>query len=95
MDFQEYDENDAVRYIKSQVPECAECVCDDLLLVIDAMYDYYDTLDDDAPDEAFDAEHILPYVTKAVKRDKATTVAVEWLPQIVKAELDYEASLEL
>ena len=93
MDFKEYDENDAVRYIKSQVPECAACVCDELLLVIDAMFDYYDTLDDDAPDEDFEKERILSYVTKAVKRDKDTSVKVEWLPQIVQAELDYEASL--
>ena len=94
MDCLEYDENEAVRYIKSQVPECAECVCDDLLLVIDAMYDYFDSLTDDAPDEAFEADHILPYVTKAVKKDKESTVQVEWLPRIVQAELDYEASLD-
>ena len=90
----EFDDNDAVKYIRSQVPECANINEDDLLLVIDTMFEYDETLDEDAPDEAFDVEAIAAYVAKQLKKDTENTVPAELVPRIVEAELDYEDTLD-
>lgn len=95
MAFQEYDENDAVRYIKQQVPDCLPCKNDDLLLVIDAMFDYFESLDDDAPDEQLTEDAVVKYVEKVHSRDKETTVKLEWIRAIVRAETEYEDSITL
>lgn len=90
----EFDDNDAVKFIRSKVAECANIDEDDLLLVVDTMFEYDETLDEDAPDEAFDVEAIAAYVKKQLKKDAENKVPLELVEQIVEAELDYEETLD-
>ena len=90
----EYDENDAVAYIKSHVEEAAQYSDDDVVLLMDTMMDYYDTIDDDAPDEQWDAPAVAAYVAKQLKHDELCHIKAEHVPAIVQAELDYEDSLQ-
>lgn len=90
----EFDDNDAVKFIRSKVVECANIDEDDLLLVVDTMFEYDETLDEDAPDEAFDVEAIAAYVKKQLKKDAENKVPLELVEQIVEAELDYEETLD-
>lgn len=90
----EFDDNDAIKFIRNLVPECATVNEDDLLLVIDTMFEYDETLTEDAPDEAFDVEAIVAYVVKQLKKDSENQVPLELVGKIVEAELDYEDSLD-
>jgi len=90
----EFDDNDAIKFIRKQVPECANINEDDLLLVIDTMFEYDETLAEDAPDEAFDVEAIAAYVKKQLKKDSDNQVPIELVDSIVEAELDYEETLD-
>lgn len=95
--FVEFDENEAIDYInkalaakgKSQYGE------DDLLLLIDAMYDFYDENDDfDADfDEEANFEPLVTYVTKTIAKDPDNTIKAEDVRDIVLAEIEYESSL--
>lgn len=90
----EFDDNDAIKFIRKQVPESAACSEDDLLLLVDTMFDYFDSLSDDAPDEAFDTEAVVAYVKKQLQRDSDNMIPQEMVESIVVAELDYEDSLD-
>ncbi len=90
----EFDDSDAIKYIRNEVAQCAGISDDDLLLVIDTMFDYDETLAEDAPDEAFDVETIAAYVKKQLKKDDENKVPLELVEAIVEAELDYEDSLD-
>lgn len=89
----DFDESDALKFICKQLPECRALDEDDLLLVIDTMFEYDETLDDDSPDEAFDIESIARYVKKQLKKDADNKVPIELVERIVEAELDYEDTL--
>lgn len=90
----EFDDNDAIKFIRSEVPATQAISEDDLLLVVDTMFDYFESLDDDAPDEAFDEAAIVAYVQKQLKKDKENTVPADLVPAIVTAELNYEDTLD-
>lgn len=90
----EFDDNDAIKFIRNQVPESAAYSEDDLLLLVDTMFDYFDSLSDDAPDEAFDTEAVVAYVKKQLQRDSDNKIPQEMVESIVVAELDYEDSLD-
>ena len=90
----EFDDNDAIKFIRSEVPATQTISEDDLLLVVDTMFDYFESLDDDAPDEAFDEAAIVGYVQKQLKKDKDNTVPADLVPAIVTAELNYEDTLD-
>lgn len=92
----EFDEVQAVKYIKSRLgKEKAERYDDDdILLVIDAMYDYYEDHEDgdESDDEYFNG--MLAYVKNAMRKDKDNVVEIEDIPTIVNAEIEYELTLE-
>ncbi|MCQ2288229.1 MAG: hypothetical protein MJZ74_03945 [Muribaculaceae bacterium] len=90
----EFDDNNAIKFIRKAVPQCEAYSDDDLLLVIDAMFDYDETLSDDAPDEAFEVSAIAAYVSKQLKKDDENKIAIADVPAIVEAELDYEDTLD-
>ncbi|MBQ0114344.1 MAG: hypothetical protein KBT10_00480 [Bacteroidales bacterium] len=90
----EFDENDAINFIRQRVPACANNSGDDILLVIDAMFDYYEDLAEDAPDEVYDIASVVAYVTKMLKKDDENQVDLSLVTDIVTAELDYEDSLD-
>ncbi len=72
---------------------------DELLNVIDMIWDYYEEnglleLDSDDDEEEVTADEIISYVTRMLKKDKGANISVSDLPIIISAELDYEESLE-
>ena len=99
-----FDESQAIEYIRTQLsPEVAKLYQDDdeLLNVIDMIWDYYELnglLDIDADDEEEDTDQLfdelVEYVRKTLKQDKEAHVREEDIPLIVKAEMEYEKTLE-
>lgn len=93
----EFDENKAVSFINSQLTD-KKYPADELLNVIDMMYDYYEQNgmldpDNDDDDNADIEKELVEYVVKMLRRDKLAQIDIADVPAIVKAELDYEDSL--
>ncbi len=93
----EFDENKAVDFINSRLGD-KKYPSDEILNVIDMMYDYYEQngmLDPDNDDDDTDdiEKELTEYVVKMLRRDKLAKIDVADVPAIVKAELDYEDSL--
>lgn len=98
----EFDENQALKQIRDALPQpqAKEYTDDDLLNIIDMVYDYYELnglLDIDAgPEEDEDLDivsELTDYAKRMLKKDKACKIAPEHIEAIVRAELDYEESL--
>lgn len=98
-EYTEFDENNAVNYInnyllakgKSQYDD------DDLLLLIDAMYDYFeenDSFDEDTDDFTENIDDIVKYVLKAISKDRENKIQKDDVKDIVTAEIEYESTLE-
>lgn len=94
MEIREFDEQDALQFIRDKVGEDVSALCDDddLLLMIDTMLDFYETGDDD---DDFDPsiEQVSAWVEKQLRRDKECRLPLEHLPALVAAELEYEDTL--
>lgn len=96
-DFVEFDENDAIEFINKALaskgkPQYGD---DDLLLLIDAMYDFYDDNDDfDSDfDEESNLEPLVDYVTKTISKDPDNSIKSQDVRDIVLAEIEYESTL--
>jgi hypothetical protein len=98
----DFDEQNAIDYIREQLPEDYRDKYndDEILNVIDIIYDYYDEaglldidLSDD--DDDVDVEELLKYVTKMLRKDKLSPIAEDHIKPIVLAELDYEQTLDI
>lgn len=99
----EYDENIAIKQIRKVLSDKSNAIYDDdeILNVIDMIWDFYDEngmLDIDLEDGEDDSEAIYSelcdYVVRMLKKDKEAKILPEDIPAIVKAEVDYELSLE-
>ena len=99
----EYDENIAIKQIRKVLSDKSNAIYndDEILNVIDMIWDFYDEngmLDIDLEDGEDDSEAIYSelcdYVVRMLKKDKDAKVLPEDVPAIVKAEIDYELSLE-
>lgn len=93
-----YDENQAIKYINNELSRTIGVTYpdDDLLNVIDIMWDYYEEnglLDIDSDDE-LDIDHLIESVGRLLRKDRENNVKPEHVETIVKAELDYEDSIE-
>lgn len=102
-----YDEQEALAYIRRQLPaDIPAYDDDDILNVIDIVWDYYeqngmleidpDDADDDlseTPDELLEA--LTEYGRRMLARDKVSSVDPAHLPAIIAAELAYEQSIML
>ena len=97
-----YDENKAVEHINntlkgkglSAYPE------DEILNVIDMIWDYYEEnglleIDDDfeADDDEDISSELCDYIKRMLKKDSHAVIKVEDVPVIVDAELEYEDSV--
>ena len=99
----EFDENEVVGRIRAALPTEASSRYsdDDLLNVVDMIWDYYELnglLDVDSDNEDEEEVDIVAelndYAERMLKKDKACQVAPEHLPAIINAELDYEDWLD-
>jgi hypothetical protein len=97
----EFDEQNAIKYIREHLPaEFADAYDDDEILnVIDIIFDYYEDnglldIDFDDDEDEVDADALVQYVVKMLKKDKASPIKPEHIQPIVLAELEYEQSLD-
>lgn len=101
-EFEGYDEDAAVSFIRDYVPQNVsdQYSDDEILYVIDAIWDFYEkrgltSLDDiDADEELLDADELASYVKKEVARDKEILMDPKDVELMVKGELEYEKSIE-
>lgn len=94
----EYDEDKAVTYMAENAATVQTYNEDQLLNIIDIIWDYYEergelTLDIDSDVEEGDAAEIVAHVTKVLAKDKGSVILREDIAPLVLAELDYEKSV--
>lgn len=97
-----YEENDAVKYILSNLPsDVAEKYSDDdILLVIDIIFEFYenkgyfDLNDIDESDDEFDESELFEFVKKSLKKGKDNPIDLDDVENIVHLELEYEDSID-
>lgn len=98
----EYDEYAAIAEIKKALGEEAAKIYteDQLLNVIDMIWDFYeengllDIDSDEDMDESDIYDDLLTYVRRMLKKDKESGILPEHIETIVKAEIEYENSLD-
>ena len=102
METKEFDENDAIAFIRNYVPNAIKNKYsdDDILLLIDTMFDYFEKgdedeilYDDDVVDEN-NINEIVNYVKKNLRKDPDNQIDVEDIKYLVEGELEYENTLE-
>lgn len=97
-----FDEDKALAFIREAVgKKVSDKYSDDeILFIIDTIWDYYEnkgflSLDmDETEEEILDADDLIEYVKKEVAADEELMMDPADISQIVKAELQYEQSLE-
>lgn len=97
-----YDENKAVEYINNALKEKGSHAYpdDEILNVIDMIWDYYEEnglleIDDDfeADDDEDISRELCDYITRMLKKDRHAQIKAEDIPVIVEAEIAYEDSV--
>lgn len=91
----EFDENKAIDYIKAHVenPDIAKYDDDDILLVIDTIFEYFEKYDENE-DFDDDNEKVIAYVKKQLAKDKDNDISLDHVAEIVEAETAYENTLD-
>lgn len=97
-----FDEEKAVAFIRNYIGEkiSAKYSDDELLAVIDCIWDYYEdngflSLDlEETEEEIMDPDKLMEYVKKTIANDEDLIMDTSDIGTIVKAELEYEESLE-
>lgn len=95
----EYDEQDAVNFILSKVG--VEIDEDEILNVIDIIWDYYEDnglleIDVNPTDDSIgEAENLITHAIKLLKKDKSSILSEDVVSKIVLAELEYEKTLDI
>ncbi|MDE6453531.1 MAG: hypothetical protein K2L27_04935 [Muribaculaceae bacterium] len=93
----EYNEDDAIRHMRQSVAGADAYDDDQLLNLIDIIFDYYDEhgdleIDcDDEDDE--DARAIADHAARLLAKDKGCVIEPAHILPLVQAEIDYELSL--
>ena len=96
----EYDENDAIVFIKNYLPQDIKTKYndDDILIVIDLIFDYYDekgyfdiSVDDDEGE--LSVTDLTGYVKNKLRKDPDNIIEMDDVAPIILGELDYEESL--
>lgn len=97
-----YDENEAVEFINNTLRErgIATYDEDEILNVIDMIWDYYEEnglldIDDDfeADEDEDISSELCDYIKRMLKKDKHAVIKADDISAIVEAELEYEDSL--
>ncbi len=99
-----FDENKAVEYINNALIESGKSAYpeDEILNVIDMIWDYYEEnglLEIDANFEADEDEdedissELCDYIARMLKKDRQALIKSEDISTIVDAEIEYEDSL--
>lgn len=97
-----FDEDKALQFIREAIGQkISEKYSDDeILFIIDTIWDYYEnngflSLDmEETEEEILDSDDLINYVKKEVANDEELIMDPSDIGPIVKAELEYEESLE-
>lgn len=99
-----FDENDAIEFIRNYVPtNIKDKYSDnDIILLIDTMFDYYDENEDDdelynegiVNDEVY-INRIVNYVKKAIRKDPDNAIEMDDVKHLVLGEIEYESTLDI
>ncbi len=97
----EFDETKAIQYMRDNVDAALSAKYaddDELLNLIDLIYDYYEAnglldIDVDDEDDDLDVDDLLSYITRMLRKDKGAELDPADTEPFVKAYLAYEASL--
>lgn len=97
-----FDEEKAIEFIRAAIGQKTsdKYSDDELLFIIDTIWDYYEnngflSLDmDETEEEILDSDDLINYVKKEVAAEEEILMDPSDVGQIVKAELEYEESLE-
>ena len=98
-----FDENDAIKFIREYVPATIKNKYsdNDILLLMDTIYDFYDEEDDDEiyEEESVDNEafvnRIVNYVKKAIRKDPDNNIDMDDVKPLVLGEIAYESTLDI
>lgn len=99
----EFDEDDAIKYIRGHIDTELSSLYDDdeLLNLIDLVYDYYEAnglldidLDNDDEDDP-DIDELREYIVRMLRKDKGAKLAPEHVMPLLSAYLEYESSLSI
>ena len=98
----EFDEQKAIEFINARLVEAGRAVYpdDEVFNVIDMIWDFYEEngmleIEADPEEDLDDVEQdVIDYVVRMLRKDKHAKVATEDVPLMVKAEMDYEDSIE-
>ncbi|MDE6265489.1 MAG: hypothetical protein K2M11_10165 [Paramuribaculum sp.] len=98
-----FEEDAAIKAIREALPEGkADSYTDDQILnIIDMIWDFYEEnglleIDDDEEiEETALFDDLLRYTRKMLQKDKQSGIAPEDVETIVRAEIDYENSLDI
>ena len=98
-----FDEDKAIEFIRKAVGQKISDKYSDeeLLFIIDIIWDYYEnngflSLDmDETEEEILDSDDLINYVKKEAANDEELMMDPADVGAIVKAELEYEESLEV
>lgn len=93
----EYNEDDAIRYMRDNVAGAQSYDDDQLLNLIDIIFDWYDEngdleIDADSDDDE-DIAAIATHAAKVLAKDPGNIIAAEHIAPLIAAEIDYELSL--
>lgn len=96
-----YDEKDAIAFIRAKLPEESDRKYDDdeILNVIDIIWDYYEDngmldISFDNDDEDPGTDDIIAHARKLIAKDRWSPISQEDVEIIVRAEIEYEQSIE-
>jgi hypothetical protein len=97
----EFDEKKVTKEMRNSVSDDSSKLYDDdeLLNVVDIIWDWYDEqglldIDSEADDEEINVDALIKYVRKMLAKDKASPIKQEDIEPLVMAELRYEQSLD-
>lgn len=96
-----YDEDDAVLFIRKQLPQeiADKYTDDDLLYIVDTIWDYYESKGPvsmaDTPDEEVKTNiaSLTAYIKKEIKKDSEFRMDFSDVEHIINAELTYEKNI--
>lgn len=98
----EFQEKEAIAAMRATLtPEASSRINDDELLnIIDIIWDWYDDsglleIDAEADSEEVNVDALVKHVRKTLAKDKLSPVGPDEVEPLVAAELAYEQSLEL
>lgn len=94
-----FDENEAIEFIRNYIPENIKKKYsdNDILLLMDTMYDFFDEEDDDEDlieDEAY-LNRIVNYVKKGIRKDPDNNIEMDDVKHLVMGEIEYENTLDI